>query len=84
MARDPWHYGTWEGARDARREADLCRTLAEKILILEDMERLAISLHRQRLRQGLPVDPKIAPLLAEPLVAEDPAPYRSSPPPPPT
>ncbi|MDQ5979332.1 MAG: hypothetical protein QG602_2306, partial [Verrucomicrobiota bacterium] len=34
MTRDPWHYGTWEGAREARREANLARTLAEKILML--------------------------------------------------
>ncbi len=75
MKFDPWHYGTWEGARDGVREENLKLSLPEKIQMLEGMEQLAVRLHRQRLREGLPVDPKIAPLLMEPLVAEEQAPY---------
>ncbi|MDI1251369.1 MAG: hypothetical protein PSV13_21085 [Lacunisphaera sp.] len=82
MKFEPWHYGTWEGARDARRETDMQRSLAEIILLLEDMEQLAVRLHRQRRQAGLPVDPKIALLLDEPLVAEDQAPYAARPTPP--
>ena len=78
MERDPWHYGTWEGARDATREANLQLSLADKIKILEDMQQMTLLFHRQRQREGLPVDPKIAPLL-ERAVAEEPA---SFPPPP--
>lgn len=78
MERDPWHYGTWEGARDATREANLKLSLADKIRILEDMQQMTLLLHRQRQREGLPVDPKIAPLL-EAAVAEEQASY--SPPP---
>ena len=83
MKFDPWHYGTWEGARDGVREENLKLSLAEKIQMLEDMEQLAVRIHRQRLREGLPVDPKIAPLLEQPLVAEEQAPYQDAPPPPP-
>lgn len=63
MTTDPWHYGTWEGARDAKREANLKLSLAEKINTLEDMQQMTLRLHRQRLHNGLSVDPKIAPLL---------------------
>lgn len=63
MKLDPWHYGTWEGTRDGVREENLKLSLSEKIQILEDMEQLAVRIHRQRLREGLPVDPKVAPLL---------------------
>jgi len=42
---------------------------------------LGIRLHRQRLQEGLPVDPKIAPLLQEPMVAEEQSPYQPEPPP---
>jgi hypothetical protein len=79
MKFDPWHYGTWEGARDGVREENLKLSLAEKIQILEGMEQLAVRIHRQRLREGLPVDPKIAALLEERMVAEDQAPYQSGP-----
>jgi len=80
MKFDPWHYGTWEGARDGVREENLKLSLVEKIQMLEDMEQLAVRIHRQRLREGLPVDPKIAPLLEKRLVAEDQSPYQSEPP----
>ncbi len=83
MTRDPWHYGTWEGARDAVREANLKLSLADKIKIMEDMQQMTLLLHRQRQREGLPVDPKIAQLL-ERAVAEEQASYSlpSAPPPP--
>ena len=42
MKRDPWYYGTWEGARVSMHEQNLRLTLAEKIRILEDMEQLAV------------------------------------------
>ncbi len=74
MNRDPWHYGTWEGARDGRREADLKLSLIDKIRTLEDMEKLAVIIQRQRYQQGLPVDPKILPLI-EAAVAEEQAAY---------
>ena len=80
MKFDPWHYGTWEGARDGVREENLKLSLAEKIQMLEEMEVLAVRIHRQRQREGLPVDPKIAPLLEERLVAEEQAPYQPEPP----
>lgn len=80
MNRDPWHYGTWDGARDATREANRQLSLAERIRLLEDMEQLAVRFQRQRRREGQPVDPRIAPLLAESAVAEEPARYPSPPP----
>jgi len=80
MKFDPWHYGTWEDARDGVREENLKLSLVEKIQMLEEMERLAVRIRRQRLRDGLPVDPKIAPLLEERLVAEDQSPCQSEPP----
>ena len=83
MKRDPWHYGTWEGARDGMREDNLQRSLADKISILEDMERIAVAFNRQRHREGQPVDPKIASLVAA-VVAEEQASYSppsTSPPP---
>ena len=80
MKFDPWHYGTWEGARDGVREENLKLSLAEKIQMLEEMELLAVRIHRQRQREGLPVDPKIAPLLEERLVAEEQSPYQPEPP----
>lgn len=84
MKNDPWHYGTWEGARDATREDNLRLSLVEKIRILEDMQQTTLILHRQRQREGLPVDPKIAPLL-EVAVTEEPANYLTAKPPlPPT
>jgi hypothetical protein len=64
MKRDPWHYGTWEGARDGMREDNLRLSLADKIIILEDMERIAVAFNRQRYREGQPLDPKIASLVA--------------------
>lgn len=79
MKRDPWHYGTWEGARDATRENNLLLTLAEKIRALEDMEELAVRFNRQRHREGLPLDPKIAPLI-ESMVAEPKSVYLPEPP----
>ena len=63
MKRDPWYYGTWEGARVSMHEQNLRLTLAEKIRILEDMEQLAVRIHCQRHRAGLPVDAKILPLI---------------------
>ncbi len=80
MKFDPWHYGTWEGARDGVREENLKLSLAEKIQILEEMEVLAVRIHQQRQREGLPVDPKIAPLLVERLVAEAQSPSQPAPP----
>jgi hypothetical protein len=80
MKFDPWHYGTWEGARDGVREENLKLNLAEKIQMLEGMEQLAVRLHRQRRKEGLPVDPKIAPLIEESMVAEDQSPYQPEPP----
>ena|SRR5688572_25640974 len=66
---------------DARREAKPGPSLAGKVLMLEEMGRLAVRLHRQRRRQGWPVAPRIAPLLSERLAAEDPASYHAAPPP---
>jgi hypothetical protein len=63
MKRDPWFYGTWEGARHATHEQNLRLSLAEKIRVLEEMEQLAVRMHTQRHAAGLPVDPKIAPLI---------------------
>lgn len=70
MKNDPWHYGTWEGARDGMREDNLKLSLAEKISLLEDMEQVAVVFNRQRYREGLPLDPKIAALI-EAAVAEE-------------
>lgn len=81
MKRDPWHYGTWEGARDGVREDNLKLSLKEKISMLEGMEQLALVLQRQRYREGLPMDPKIAPLV-EAAVAEEQAGYAPAKPPP--
>ncbi len=80
MKRDPWHYGTWEGARDGVREDNLKLSLIEKISMLEDMEQFALILHRQRYREGLPIDPTIAPLV-EAAVAEEQAAYITTQPP---
>ena len=63
MKRDPWHYGTWEGARDGVREDNLQLSFAEKVSMIEGMEQLALIFNRQRHREGLPLDPKIAPLV---------------------
>ncbi len=79
MKRDPWHYGSWEGARDGMREDNLKLSLSEKILLLESMEEVAVAFNRQRFREGLPMDPKIA-LLVEAAVAEEQAGYRPPPP----
>ena len=78
MTRDPWFYGTWEGARVSMHEQNLRLTLAEKILVLEDMEQLAVRMHSQRYRAGLPVDSKILHLV-EAAVAEEQAPYLPKP-----
>jgi hypothetical protein len=78
MKRDPWYYGTWEGARVSMHEQNLRLTLAEKIRILEDMEQLAVRIHCQRHRAGLPVDSKILPLI-EAAVAEEQAAYHPKP-----
>jgi hypothetical protein len=78
MKRDPWYYGTWEGARVSMHEQNLRLTLAEKIRILEDMEQLAVRIHCQRHRAGLPVDAKILPLI-EAAVAEEQAAYHPKP-----
>ena len=84
MERDPWHYGTWEGAQDARREDNLKLSLAEKISLLESMEKIAVAFNRQRYREGLPMDAKIAHLV-EAAVAEEQTPYLPTKfPPPPT
>ncbi len=83
MKSDPWHYGTWEGARDGMREDNLKLSLAEKISLLEDMEQFALILHRQRQRDGLPIDPRIAPLVAA-AVAEEQAAYHAAKAPPST
>ncbi len=84
MRSDPWHYGTWEGARDATREDNLRLSFAETISLLENMEQVAVTFGRQRLREGLPLEPKIASLVAA-AVAEEPAPYLPANPPfPPT
>lgn len=77
MKSDPWHYGTWEGARDGMREDNLKLSLAEIVSLLEDMEKFALVLHRQRLREGLPIDPKVAPLVAA-AVAEEQAAYHAA------
>lgn len=74
MKRDPWFYGTWEGARVSMHEQNLRLTLAEKIRILEDMEQLAVRLQMQRHRAGLPIDAKILPLI-EAAVAGEQTPY---------
>ncbi len=74
MKYDPWHYGTWEGARDGMREDNLKLSLAEKILLLEDMEQVAVAFNRQRYREGLPLDPKISALI-EAAVAEEQSAY---------
>ena len=70
MKRDPWYYGTWEGARVSMHEQNLRLTLAEKIHILEDMEQLSVRLHCQRFRAGLPVDARILPLVEAALAQE--------------
>lgn len=80
MKRDPWHYGTWEGARDARRENDLRLTFAEKIRLLEEMEELALVFQRARTRANGPThQQKSAP--SESAVAENQAPYPTATPP---
>lgn len=58
------------------REDNLKLSLAEIISLLEDMEKFALVLHRQRLRDGLPIDPKVAPLV-EAMVAEEQAGYHA-------
>ena len=59
-------------------EQNLRLTLAEKIRVLEDMERLAVRIHCQRHRAGLPIDSKILPLV-EAAVAEEQTPYLPTP-----
>ena len=66
MKTDPWFYGTWDGARQAAREDHLTSSLAQKILMLEEMEKLAVVFQRHRLSQGLPIDPRVARLIQEP------------------
>ena len=77
MKSDPWHYGTWEGARDGMRENNLKLSFADKIRLLESMEEVAVAFNRQRYHEGLPLDPKIASLV-EAAVAEERAVYHSS------
>ena len=78
MTRDPWFYGTWEGARVSMHEQNMRLTLSEKIRILEDMERFAVRIHCKRHQAGLPVDSKILSLV-EAAVAEEQAAYLSKP-----
>lgn len=81
MNRDPWHYGTWEGARDGMREDNLKLSLTEKIRLLEDMERFTLLLQRERHRKGLPVDPEFLPLVLAAVAEEQSAyPAKSTPP----
>ena len=74
MNSDPWHYGTWEGARDATREDNQKLSFRDKVSLLESMEALAILFNRHRHREGLPLDAKMSALI-EPTVAEAKPPY---------
>ena len=44
---DPWWYGTWEGSREARFEAALAATPAQRLAWLEDALELAFRATRR-------------------------------------